>query len=151
LGDEGLREVSGQAVLSSNYLMKKLKPEYYSLPFAEGVPRKHEFVVSSKPLAGNGVKALNVAKSLLDGGRHAPTVYFPLIVDEALMVEPTETEPVEEIEGFAEAMNEIGERSASDPGDVMRRPLNTSSGQLDEYKASHPLSLKLRWDASPDK
>jgi glycine dehydrogenase subunit 2 len=151
LGPEGLKEVSGLSVLSSNYLLKMLDPSYYTLPFAEGVPRKHEFVVSSKPLAKTGVKALNVAKSILDEGQHAPTVYFPLTVDEALMVEPTETEPVEEIDRFAETLNEIGRRASEDPKDVLRRPLFTSSGQLDDFKASHPLSLKLRWASASER
>jgi len=147
LGPEGLKDVSGLAVLSSNYLMKKLDPASYTLPYAAGVPRKHEFVVSSKPLSKTGVKALNVAKAIIDEGQHAPTVYFPLIVDEALMVEPTETEPVEEIDIFADIMNAIGRKAISDPDSVMRRPTNTSSGQLDDFKASHPLSLKLKWGA----
>jgi glycine dehydrogenase subunit 2 len=145
LGPEGLREASGLSVLSSNYLMKKIDPAYFTLPYAEGVPRKHEFVVSSKPLAKTGVKALNVAKAIIDEGQHAPTIYFPLIVDEALMVEPTETEPVEEIDRFAETLNEIGRRAVSDPKEVLDRPLYTASGQLDDFKASHPLSLRLRW------
>jgi glycine dehydrogenase subunit 2 len=145
LGPEGLKEVSGLSVLSSNYLMKKLDPRYYSLPYAEGVPRKHEFVVSSKPLSKTGVKALNVAKAIIDEGQHAPTVYFPLIVDEALMIEPTETEPVEEIDRFADNLNEIGRRAGEDPEDILKRPLFNSSGPLDDFKASHPLSLKLRW------
>ncbi|HVP22391.1 MAG TPA: aminomethyl-transferring glycine dehydrogenase subunit GcvPB [Conexivisphaerales archaeon] len=147
LGSDGLKEVSGLAVLASNYLMKKLDPAYYSLPYAEGVPRKHEFVVSSKPLAKTGVKALNVAKAIIDEGQHAPTVYFPLIVDEALMVEPTETEPVEEIDLYAETLNSIGRRALADPEDILKRPLNTASGQLDDFKASHPMSLKLKWNS----
>jgi glycine dehydrogenase subunit 2 len=147
LGPEGLKEISGLSVLSSNYLMKKLDPKYYSLPYATGVPRKHEFVVSSKPLAKTGVKALNVAKAIIDEGQHAPTIYFPLIVDEALMIEPTETEPVEEIDRFAHNLNEIGREAGVNPEDVMKRPLFNSSGQLDDFKASHPLSLKLRWAA----
>jgi glycine dehydrogenase subunit 2 len=145
LGPEGLKEVSGLSVLSSNYLMKKLDPKYYSLPYAEGVPRKHEFVVSSKPLAKTGVRALNVAKAIIDEGQHAPTIYFPLIVDEALMIEPTVTEPVEEIDRFADNLNEIGREAGDDPESILKRPLNNSSGMLDDFKASHPLSLRLRW------
>ncbi len=145
LGPEGLRDVSGQAVLSSNYLMKKLDPRYYDLPYEQGVPRKHEFVVSSKPLAKTGVKALNIAKYIIDEGQHAPTIYFPLIVDEALMVEPTETEPVEEIDRFAETMNEIGRKANEDPADIMKRPMFSTTGQLDDFKASHPMTLKLHW------
>jgi glycine dehydrogenase subunit 2 len=147
LGPEGLQDISGLSVLSSNYLMKKLDPMYYSLPYAEGVPRKHEFVVSSKPLGRTGVKALNVAKAIIDEGQHAPTIYFPLIVDEALMIEPTETEPVEEIDRFAKNLNDIGREAVEHPEAVMKRPLFNSSGQLDDFKASHPMSLKLRWGA----
>jgi glycine dehydrogenase subunit 2 len=146
LGPDGLKEVSAQSVLASNYLMKKLDPKYYDLPYAKGVPRKHEFVVSSKPIAKTGVKALNVAKAILDEGQHAPTIYFPLIVDEALMVEPTETEPVEEIDRFAAALNEIGRQAAEDPKALLDKPVFSSSRQLDDVKASHPLSLKLHWD-----
>jgi glycine dehydrogenase subunit 2 len=146
LGPEGLKDVSALAVLASNYLMSRLDRKYYGLPYAEGVPRKHEFVVSTKPLAKSGVKALNVAKALIDRGQHAPTIYFPLIVEEALMVEPTETETLEEIDSYAQTLNEIGETSAKDPQEILSKPKNTAIGQLDDFRASHPLTLKLRWD-----
>ena len=145
LGPDGLKDVSGLAVLASNYLMSKLDQRYYDVPYAKGIPRKHEFVVSAKPLSKGGVKAANVAKALIDRGQHAPTVYFPLIVDEALMVEPTETEPIEEIERYAEALNEIGKHALSNPQLIQGMPTHTTVKQLDELKASHPSSLKLRW------
>jgi glycine dehydrogenase subunit 2 len=86
---------------------------------------------------------MKVAKALLDYGVHSPTVYFPLIVDEALMIEPTETETIESLDGYAEALNLLYERLMK--GELDDEPKNTSVGRIDEVKASHPLTLKVKW------
>lgn len=146
LGRDGLKDVSGYAVLASNYLLSKLDKKGYGVPFSTKSPRKHEFVVSTSRLRKEtGVSATDVAKALLDKGVHAPTIYFPLIVEEALMIEPTETEPIENLERYAEAMNSIATEATIDPEAVKNSPRNTSVGRLDEVKASHPLTLKLNW------
>lgn len=145
LGPQGLKDVSEQAVAASNYLLRHLDAKFFKTEFAEGVPRKHEFVVSARPLAKTGSSALQVAKAILDTGFHAPTVYFPLIVDEALMIEPTESEPVEVIDEFSDILNKIGEEAMENPGIYASAPYNASVGPLDEVKASHPLTLMLNW------
>src|SRR5579884_1042122 len=138
----GLLDVSSQSVLASNYLLRKLDSNFYQLNHGKSYPRKHEFVVSAKPLTRKGLSALKIAKGLLDKGLHPPTVYFPLIVDEAMMVEPTESEPFEELDSYAQAMNELAEKSQEE---LASAPKNTSVGVLDEAKASHPLSIRLSW------
>ncbi len=142
LGAEGLLDISSQSVLASNYLLRKLDSNFYQLNHGKSYPRKHEFVVSAKPLTKKGLSALKIAKGLLDKGLHPPTVYFPLIVDEALMVEPTESEPFEELDRYANSMNELAGKSEEE---LASAPKNTSVGVLDEAKASHPLSIRLSW------
>lgn len=145
LGSHGLRKVSEQAVLASNYLLSLLDDQSYTLT-SKGVPVKHEFVVSASPLKKKtGVSAGEVAKSILDYGVHSPTTYFPLIVNEALMVEPTETEPVENLEDYAEVLNSIAARAQVSKETIADSPHNTSIGRLDEYGASHPSSMILTW------
>jgi glycine cleavage system P protein (glycine dehydrogenase) subunit 2 len=141
LGSEGLRNVSSLAVLAANYLWKKLDPEAFPASHNPELRRKHEAVVSAKTDLPGG--AMTVAKAILDYGMHSPTVYFPLIASEALMIEPTESEPVEMLDEYAEALNRI-HKSIQDKtlGDV---PKNTSVGKVDEVKASHPLTLKVHW------
>jgi glycine dehydrogenase subunit 2 len=141
LGSTGLTNVSSLAVLAANYLWKSLDPEAYPSSHAKGLRRKHEAVVSVRgDLPGS---ALKVAKGILDHGMHAPTVYFPLIVSEALMLEPTESEPLEVLDEYARALNAI-HRSLVDGslGDV---PKNTSVTRVDEVKASHPQTIKVHW------
>ena len=147
LGGEGLREASELAVLNSNYIAMKLKDvRGYSLPFGEGKWRMHEAVLSASEMnEETGIRALNVSKKLLDYGLHAPTTYFPLIVPEALMIEPTETEPLEALDEFIEAMEKISELAYSDPEEVLKAPTNTTVGKLDEVRASHPKTLCLSW------
>jgi glycine dehydrogenase subunit 2 len=147
MGGEGLKESSELAVLNSNYIAQKLKDEKgYSLPFAPETPRKHEAVISASPmLADVGVSALYVSKKLLDFGLHAPTTYFPLIVPEALMIEPTESEPVEALDEFIDAMKEISRMAYEDPESVLNAPRNTTVGKLDEAKAAHPRTICLSW------
>ena len=147
LGGEGLKEASELSVLNSNYIAAKLKDvKGYSLPFAEGKPRMHEAVLSAEKMnEDTGVRALNVSKKLLDYGLHAPTTYFPLIVPEALMIEPTETEPVEVLDEFIEAMKEISDLAYSDPEEVLGAPRMTVVGKLDEARAAHPRTICLSW------
>ncbi len=147
MGGEGLKEASELSVLNSNYIAAKLKDvRGYSLPFAEGKPRMHEAVLSAEKMSEEtGVRALNVSKKLLDYGLHAPTTYFPLIVPEALMIEPTETEPVEVLDEFIEAMKEISDLAYSDPDDVLGAPRMTVVGKLNEARAAHPRTICLSW------
>jgi glycine dehydrogenase subunit 2 len=147
LGGEGLKEASELSVLNSNYVAQKLKGiQGFSLPFAEEKPRMHEAVISATIMSNEtGVRALNVSKKLLDYGLHAPTTYFPLIVDEALMIEPTETEPLETLDEFIEAIKKISELAYSKPEEVLQAPQNTSIGRLDEPKAAHPKTICLSW------
>ena len=146
LGAEGLRETADVATLNSNYLKAKLK-DTYSLPNKE--LRKHEFVLSGAKLKNKGCRTMDVAKRLMDYGYHAPTVYFPLIVDEALMVEPTESEPREELDGFIEAMKKI----ADEPAEVLHgAPHNMPVRRIDEVWAAKHLVLSYRaWAAEREK
>jgi len=147
LGGTGLREASEIAVLNSNYIAHKLKDvRGLSLPYAPEKPRKHEAVLSATKMAEEtGVRALDIAKKLLDYGIHAPTVYFPLIVPEALMIEPTETEPLEALDAFIEAVKEISGLAYANPGEVLAAPGNTAVGRLDEVRAAHPKTICLSW------
>ncbi len=141
LGASGLKDVSSLAVLAANYLWKSLDAEAFPVSHGKGLHRKHEAVVSVKSeLPGS---AMTVAKAMLDRGMHSPTVYFPLIVKEALMIEPTESEPLEMLDEYAAALNEIY-RSMRD-GTLGEVPRNTSVGRVDEVKASHPMTLKVHW------
>jgi glycine dehydrogenase subunit 2 len=140
LGKEGLKKISYNAVLNANYLMQRLK-NYFYLPYDE--PCMHEFVLSGKDGKMKGVRTLDIAKRLLDFGFHPPTIYFPLIVKEALMIEPTETESKETLDAFASAMIQIKKEIEEDPSAVKEAPHNLSIGRLDEVRASR--ELKLRW------
>ncbi len=138
-GGNGLRETSQRAVLNSNYLKSKVVPTY-EMPFAQ--LRKHEFVVSAKTLAKEkGVHATDVAKALLDRGFMSPTVYFPSLVEEALMIEPTETESKETLDRYAEALLEI---ASADPQEAKASPRNTSISRVDEVYAARELILSWR-------
>lgn len=150
LGFEGLEEVAEVSVLNANYLMRKLKEvRGLTLPYDSEKPRKHECVFSAKQLKSEtGVSALNIAKRLLDYGIHAPTIYFPLIVEEALMIEPTETFEKEELDRFVEAMHKISEEAYANPEVVLKAPHNTAVPRLDEVKASHPRTMTLSWRMS---
>ncbi|HTK31443.1 MAG TPA: aminomethyl-transferring glycine dehydrogenase subunit GcvPB [Candidatus Saccharimonadaceae bacterium] len=140
LGPEGLRQVSRTAILNANWLMRRLA-RTYDLPYPEAC--MHEFVLSGRGLRKYGVKTLDVAKRLLDFGVHAPTVYFPLIVEEALMIEPTETETLDRLEHFAEAMEQIAEEARTDAERLHDAPHTTPVRRLDEGRAAR--ELKLRW------
>jgi len=141
LGASGLADVSSLAVAAANYLWKSLDAEAYPPSHGETRHRKHEAVVSVKSeLPG---AALTVAKAILDYGMHAPTVYFPLIVHEALMIEPTESEPIEMLDEYAAALNEIYREMK--PPTLGAVPASTSVGKIDEVKASHPMTLRVHW------
>ncbi len=142
IGGEGLTAVSEQAVLSANYLKERLKG-VYDLPFDRIC--MHEFVLSGqRQRRESGVRTLDIAKRLLDYGFHPPTVYFPLLVDEALMIEPTETEPLESLDVFAEAMLSIAEEAAADPKLVTHAPYTTPVRRLDEAGAARNPDLAWR-------
>lgn len=135
-GGNGLRDASDRAVLNSNYLRSRLTPTY-DMPFK--TLRKHEFVLSAKKLKEErGIRALDIAKRLLDNGMMAPTVYFPSLVDEALMIEPTETETRETLDKFAETLLAIAKE---DPQIVKDAPHNTSVRRIDEVYAAKELVL----------
>ena len=138
LGPEGLREVSHSAILNANWLMRRLA-RTYELP--HDLHCMHEFVLSGRRLRAHGIKTLDVAKRLLDFGVHAPTVYFPLIVEEAMMVEPTETETLDRLVHFAEAMETIAREAETDPELLKSAPHTTPSSRLDEGKAARDLVL----------
>lgn len=141
LGKEGVCKVGEYAVLNANYLRHKLK-KYYDIPY--GSTCMHEFVISAKKQKGKGVSALDIAKKLLDYGFHAPTIYFPLIVEEAMMIEPTETESRETLDAFAEAMIQIATDIEQQPEIVHDSPQTTPIGRPDEVKAAR--EPKLRWE-----
>jgi len=138
LGGDGLQEASEVAVLNANYLLARLKelvPEH--LPVAYDRLCMHEFVLSGAPMKRQlGIRTLDLAKRLLDFGYHPPTVYFPLVVDEALMVEPTETETRETLDAFAEAIAEILREAAEDPEIARNAPYSTPVRRLDEAGAA---------------
>jgi glycine dehydrogenase subunit 2 len=146
LGPEGLREVSRTAILNANYLMRRLA-KAYELPHPQHC--MHEFVLSGRGLKKHGVKTLDVAKRLLDFGVHAPTVYFPLIVDEALMVEPTETETLDRLDHFAGALEQIAREAAEDPRLLHDAPQTTPVSRLDEGRAARELILTWKKRAAP--
>ncbi|MBI9103161.1 MAG: aminomethyl-transferring glycine dehydrogenase subunit GcvPB [Spirochaetales bacterium] len=133
-GEDGLTDVSEFAVLNANYLREKLK-DFYDLPYDEVC--KHEFVLSAKSLKENyGISALDIAKGLLDKNIHPPTIYFPLIVEEALMIEPTETETRETLDGFVEVMISLAKIASSDPDSLHMAPVNALVGRVDEVLAA---------------
>ncbi len=141
-GSDGLERVAERSVLNSNYLRKKLG-KYLDIPYKE--LRKHEFVASGAPLKDKDLKTVDLAKRLLDYGYHAPTVYFPQLVDEALMIEPTETETKETLDGFSDAVRRIMDE---DPEKLHYAPINTSVKRVDETKAIR--EQVLSWMARED-
>ncbi len=140
LGDPGLKRVSENAILNANYLLSLLRDEY-DLPYTS--TPMHEFVLSGNRQKQHGVRTLDIAKRLLDFGVHAPTVYFPLVVPEALMIEPTETETKESIEHFASIMNHIAQEARETPDRVKNAPHNTPVSRLDEAKAAKDLNINF--------
>jgi glycine dehydrogenase subunit 2 len=139
MGAEGLKEASEIAVLNANYLRAKLK-NYYKLPIDSIC--KHEFVLAGLKDDTNNVSTLDVAKRLLDYGYHPPTIYFPLIVHEAIMIEPTETEKLETLDEFIDVMIKIAEEAKENPELVKSAPNCTEIKRLDEVKAARSPILK---------
>jgi glycine dehydrogenase subunit 2 len=138
LGAEGLKEVSEIAVLNANYLLARLRAEVGDLlPLAFGERCMHEFVLSGAPMKKQlGIRTLDLAKRLLDHGMHPPTVYFPLVVEEALLIEPTETETRETLDQFVDAIVAIVREAAEDPEIARNAPYTTPVRRLDEAGAA---------------
>lgn len=141
LGGEGLKAASENAVINANYLMSILKDHYY-VPFERVC--MHEFVITPKKLKATGVHTLDIAKRLLDYGYHPPTIYFPMIVEEAMMIEPTETESVETLDKFAQVLIKIAEEARTNPDLVKNAPYTTLVTRLDEVSAVRKPNLRWR-------
>ncbi len=137
-GCDGLAQVSRDAILNANYLKANLK-ENYKVPY--GQPCMHEFVMSGSTQKSRGVSTAHIAKRMLDFGVHAPTVYFPLVVPEAMMIEPTETESKETLDQFVSIMKEIDQESIDSPETVLNAPHTTPVKKLDEAMAARKPNL----------
>jgi glycine cleavage system P protein (glycine dehydrogenase) subunit 2 len=143
-----LREMSETAVLNANYLLARIR-EAYDLPYDRLA--MHEFVLSARTLKReHGISALDVAKRLMDYGFHPPTIYFPLVVPEALMIEPTETEAKETLDEFADAMLAIAREAAEDPELLREAPHNRPVKRLDEVLAAKRAIVKYGFEEHPD-
>jgi len=138
LGAAGLRDAAECAVLNANYVRAGLEG-VYELPYKDRC--LHEVVFSGSGLREYGIKTLDVAKRLLDHGMHAPTIYFPLIVPEALMIEPTETESRESLDEFIAAMKQIADEARTNPDVLRQAPVTTPVRRLDEARASRELDV----------
>lgn len=137
MGPEGLKLVTEYAVLNANYMMRRLSP-YFDLPYDRHC--KHEFVLSGRRQKKLGVRTLDIAKRLLDFGYHPPTIYFPLIVEEGMMIEPTETESKETLDAFCDALIQIAKEAEENPSIVQEAPHTTVVSRLDETQAArHPV------------
>ncbi|EUJ17548.1 aminomethyl-transferring glycine dehydrogenase subunit GcvPB [Listeria aquatica] len=144
MGAEGLKKVTEYAVLNANYMMRRLE-EAFDLPY--GQICKHEFVLSGNRQKKLGVRTTDIAKRLLDHNFHPPTVYFPLIVDEAMMIEPTETESKETLDKFIDTMLEIAREAEEDPELVQEAPHNTYVKRLDETQAARKPVLRYEHES----
>lgn len=141
LGGEGLHRVGEYATLNANYMAKSLEQAGFTLAYPTR-RATHEFIVSlSKEAKNQGVTAMDFAKRLLDYGFHAPTTYFPLLVPECLLIEPTETESKAEIDGFVSAMAQILEEARVEPERVTTAPHTLPISRLDDVKAARDLDL----------
>jgi len=138
LGGKGLTRATENAVLAANYMRKRLE-DHFEIPYNRIC--MHEFVASASKQAENGVRALDIGKGLLDKGHHAPTVYFPLIVPEAIMIEPTETENKETLDTFIDDLIAIAETAESNPEAVQAAPVTLPVTRLDETKAARSMEL----------
>ena len=144
MGADGLRAVCENAVLNANYILKRLEGHY---DVAAPGPCMHECVLSARRQKKLGVSAMDIAKRLLDLGFYAPSTYFPLIVEEALMIEPTETESKETLDAFCDAMIQIAREAETDPPAIHEAPVTTPVRRLDQTKAAR--EPNLRWRAKP--
>ncbi|ASV69031.1 aminomethyl-transferring glycine dehydrogenase subunit GcvPB [Cytobacillus sp. FSL W7-1323] len=143
MGPDGLKAVTENAVLNANYMMRKLAPAF-DLPYDKHC--KHEFVLSGKRQKKLGVRTLDIAKRLLDFGYHPPTIYFPLNVEECMMIEPTETESKETLDSFIDAMLQIAKEAEENPEVVQEAPHTTVIGRLDETLAARKPVLRYQKD-----
>ena len=143
MGGDGLTQASLDAVLAANYVRSRLE-NVLELPHYGYC--QHEFVASARNLGSHGVRAIDVAKGLLERGFYAPTIYFPLIVPEAVMIEPTETESKQTLDAFVAALEEIVEQAKSDPEALHNEPTKLPVGRLDEVAAAR--KPVLRWESS---
>jgi glycine cleavage system P protein (glycine dehydrogenase) subunit 2 len=141
LGKEGLYQVGANAVLNANYLRALLRDDY---PLYVDRVCMHEVVLDGRWLREHGLRTLDLAKRLIDYGYHPPTVYFPLIVPEAIMVEPTETESRQTLDGFAAALREIAREARETPEVLHEAPHHTPVGRLDEVRAARQPDLRWR-------
>jgi glycine dehydrogenase subunit 2 len=141
LGGGGLRAISEAAVLNANYVQARLR-DAYRLPYDRGC--MHEVVFSGSRQKAKGVRALDIAKRIIDYGFHPPTMYFPLIVDEALMIEPTESETKETLDAFCDALLAIAREAEEAPEQVRNAPQNAPLGRLDEATAARKPDLRWR-------
>lgn len=141
MGPDGLKAVTENAVLNANYMMRRLEP-FFDLPFDRHC--KHEFVLSGKRQKKLGVRTLDIAKRLLDFGYHPPTIYFPLNVEECIMIEPTETESKETLDAFVDAMIQIAKEAEENPETVQEAPHTTVIGRLDETMAARKPVLRYQ-------
>ena len=142
-----LRDMSETAVLNANYLLARLR-DAYEVPYDRLCT--HEFVVSARNLKReHGISALDIAKRLMDYGFHPPTIYFPLVVPEALMIEPTETEAKETLDAFADAMLAIAQEAAEQPALLKEAPHNRPVGRLDEVRAVKQPIVRYRFKEHP--
>jgi glycine dehydrogenase subunit 2 len=143
-----LKTMSEDAVLNANYLLARLKGSY-DLPYDRLC--MHEFVLSARALKReHGITALDVAKRLMDYGFHPPTIYFPLVVPEALMIEPTETETKETLDEFADAMVAIAREASESPEVIKTAPHDRPVKRLDEVKAAKRAVVRYRFEDHPD-
>ena len=145
-GHDGLKAVGECAVLNANYLAARVTQAY---PLVYQQPPMHEFVATATRFKKHGVRAMDIAKRMIDLGFHPSTVYFPLIVDEAMMVEPTETESKETLDAFAEALLQVAQEAEDDPDLLHEAPVTTPVRRLDEAKAAR--ELRLRWGSDADR
>ena len=143
LGEEGVKNMTKHAILNANYI-KKLLSKVYEVPFSDGT--LHEFVISGVNQKNKGAKALDIAKSLLDYGFYAPTIYFPTNISESIMIEPTESEDKATLDKFISAMLEIDDNIEKNLDKVLDAPLKTPVRRLDETKANRELNLRWKSD-----
>ncbi|WP_453995061.1 aminomethyl-transferring glycine dehydrogenase subunit GcvPB [Bacillus nitroreducens] len=141
MGPDGLKAVTENAVINANYMMRRLEP-YFDLPYDRHC--KHEFVISGRRQKKLGVRTLDIAKRLLDFGYHPPTIYFPLNVEECMMIEPTETESKETLDSFIEAMIQIAKEAEENPEIVQEAPHTTVVSRLDETLAARKPVLRYQ-------
>ncbi len=145
-GAQGLAKISGMAILNANYVRKRLDGAY---KVAQDRPCMHEVVFTAKKFKSKEIHARDISKRLMDYGFHPPTVYFPLIVEEAMMVEPTETESKETLDAFCEAMLSIAKEAETNPELLLKAPWTTPVGRLDETEAVKKLNVRWKKEASP--